>query len=177
MSHMFRAIVFGGYIPKSRIAPIIITLLYLLGIVSAYEHGTLCVSAVFHTYDIYLDGTIQSVIEESGLVTYQEGVNLTAVLVPNDLLTDDLTGSAKVHTLLKVGTHYCTLHGKWPSQADTPPSVPHISNITCDGTDRIWSITSSDEAYYIFIQIGTDSPITAFDMNNYNLYGKYCGSY
>ncbi|KAK9342164.1 hypothetical protein V1522DRAFT_461052 [Lipomyces starkeyi] len=169
MSHIFRAVVWGGFIPKSRIAPIIITFLYLLEIVSAYEH-------VFHSYDTYFEGSIQTVVEEDGLVVYQEGVDLTKG--PDYLLIDDLIGSATVPTTFKVGTHVCTLHGQWSSKGDVPPSVPHISKITCAGTDRIWSITSSDTGYSKFFQIGNNSPNPIyFYMNSYTLFGKYCGSY
>ncbi|KAK9427108.1 hypothetical protein V1505DRAFT_72404 [Lipomyces doorenjongii] len=173
MSHMFRAIVWRG-----RIAPIIIAFLYLLEIVSAYEHGTLCVSRVYHAYDTYFEGDVQTVVEESGLVVYQDGVDLTTVMRPDYLLIDDLTGSAEVPTEFKVGTHVCTLHGQWNSEFTIPPLVPSISEITCPGTTRIWSITSSDASYYKFFQIGNNSPNPMdFYMNYYTLYGKYCGSY
>ncbi|KAK9252425.1 hypothetical protein V1507DRAFT_461447 [Lipomyces tetrasporus] len=87
-------------------------LLYLLAPVSAYNRGVLCVSAVFHEYDVNIDGQIQSAVEESGLVTYQEGVDIEAVMRPDRLLIDDLVGSANVPTIFKVGVHVCTL--LWP---------------------------------------------------------------
>ncbi|KAK9371459.1 uncharacterized protein V1513DRAFT_455695 [Lipomyces chichibuensis] len=178
MSHIFRAIVCGAGTPASRVASIIITFLCLLEIVSAYEHGRLCVSAVFHGYDTFFEGSIQTVVEESGLVVYQEGVDLTKVMRPDYLLIDDLNGSAKVHTEFKVGTHTCTLHGHWSSRFEIPPLVPSISRITCAGSDRIWYMTSSNPSYYNFFQIGNNSPDpTLFYMNYYTMYGMYCGSY
>ncbi|KAK9384328.1 hypothetical protein V1515DRAFT_612056 [Lipomyces mesembrius] len=180
MSHIFRAIVWGGCVPKIRIAPIIvITFLYLLEIVSAYEHGKLCVTAVFHGYETYFDGSIQTVVEECGLVVYQDGVNLTKVMRPDYLLLVDLIGSAKVPTEFKFGTRVCALHGHWDSQFTIPPWVPYISRITCGGTDRIWSITSSDAGYRDFFMIGNNPPNdpTAYYMDYYTMYGKYCGSY
>ncbi|KAK9252427.1 hypothetical protein V1507DRAFT_224085 [Lipomyces tetrasporus] len=112
MAFVFRTIAWVGYVPKSRIAPIIMVLLYLLGPVSAYVRGTLCVSAVFHSYETYFDGSVQTVVEESNLVVYQEGVDLTITIVSNYYLIDDLAGSAKVPAIFKVGVHVCTLHGQ-----------------------------------------------------------------
>ncbi|KAK9323693.1 hypothetical protein V1517DRAFT_319584 [Lipomyces orientalis] len=178
MSFIFRNIVWAGYVPKSRIAAIIIALLYLLEPVSAYVRGILCVSAVFHSYDTYFEGSVQTVVEEGGLVVYQEGVDLTTVIVPNDLYTyPDLSGSAKVPTIFKVGVHTCTLYGQWQS-GGIPPYPPQVSKVTCPGTTRVWTITSSDPNYSKFFQIGNDSP-NPYDyyMNSYTLYGKYCGSY
>ncbi|KAK9482977.1 hypothetical protein V1527DRAFT_414264, partial [Lipomyces starkeyi] len=152
----------------------------LLEIVSAYGHGTLCVSAVYHAYDTYFEGSIQTVVEESGLVVFQEGVDLTQVMAPDDLLIVDLIGSARVRTEFKVGIHHCTLHGQWSSQFEIPPLVPTISSITCgfQGLDRTWSITSSNPSYRNFFSIGNNSPDpTSFYMNYYTLYGLYCGSY
>ncbi|KAK9349626.1 hypothetical protein V1505DRAFT_151017 [Lipomyces doorenjongii] len=165
MSHIFRAVVFGGNIPKSRMAPTIIALLYLLGMVSAYNHGRLCVSAVYHTYDI---GLPEPVVEETGLFVYQDGVDITTVIGPGNLLIDDLKGSAKVETYFKIGAHSCTLYGNWKSGNNYPPLVPSISTIKCAGSDRIWSITSSDAGYFKFIHIGSDA---------FSVFGKYCGSY
>ncbi|KAK9323694.1 hypothetical protein V1517DRAFT_319589 [Lipomyces orientalis] len=152
-------------------------LLFLLEPVSAYVHGILCVSAVFHAYDLYFDGRIQTVLEESGLVVYQEGVDLTTVMGPGALLLDDLAGSAKVLTIFKVGAHVCTLHGQWNSQG-IPPYPPQVSKVTCPGTTRVWTITSSDPDYSKSFQIGNHSP-NPYDyyLNSYSLYGKYCGSY
>ncbi|KAK9326649.1 hypothetical protein V1520DRAFT_261593, partial [Lipomyces starkeyi] len=103
---------------------IIITFLYLLEIVSAYDHGTLCVSAVYHAYDTYFQGRIETVVEESGLGVSQEGVDLTKVMTPDDLVIVDLIGSARVRTEFKVGIHVCTLHGQWSSQFQIPPLAP-----------------------------------------------------
>ncbi|KAK9481935.1 hypothetical protein V1527DRAFT_477998 [Lipomyces starkeyi] len=170
----------GFYIPKIWIVPIIVALLFLLEQVSAYTHGTLCISAVFHTYDTYFEGSIQTVLEEDGLLVYQaDGVDLSQVLRPDDLLIDDLDGSANVRTIFKVGRHVCTLHGQWSSQGDIPPSIPHVTSITCPGSDRVWHITSSDAAYKSVILIGNTNPPNPMDfyMNGYNLFGKYCGSY
>ncbi|KAK9482460.1 hypothetical protein V1527DRAFT_476253 [Lipomyces starkeyi] len=178
MLHLFPAMVGGGYFRKSRIFPIIITLLYLLEIVSAYERGRLCVSAVYHTYDIYMNGDLNPVVEETGLFVYQEGVDITTVIGPGLLLIDDLTGSAKVPTSFKVGTHFCTLYGDWKSGNNYPPLVPSISTIKCGGTNRIWSITSSDAGYFKFFQIGSNSgPPEYRYMNAYSVFGKYCGAY
>ncbi|KAK9246142.1 hypothetical protein V1522DRAFT_269674 [Lipomyces starkeyi] len=174
MSTIFRAIVWGVYVPKSRIFPIIMTLLYLFETVSAYEHGRLCVSAVYHLLDADPNGhgEFSTVVEESGLVVYQEGVDLN--VMPFSLLLTDVTGSARVSTTFKVGIHVCTLHGRWDSLLAYPPLVPYISNITCGGTDRIWSITSSDARYRKSLQIG---PNSGYYMDSYDLFGMYCGSY
>ncbi|KAK9427624.1 hypothetical protein V1505DRAFT_379581 [Lipomyces doorenjongii] len=170
----------GYSIPNSRIVFIIIGVFVLLERVSAYIHGTLCVSAVFFSYDTYFEGSIQSVEEEVALVVYQEGVNLTQTLVPNDLLTTDLVGSTHVTAIFKVGKHTCTLYGQWSSQAPgSPVPQPHVTEITCPSTDRDWTITSSDTAYTSLIVIGNLHPPNPQDYyaNFYNLYGKYCGSY
>ncbi|KAK9241873.1 hypothetical protein V1506DRAFT_160528 [Lipomyces tetrasporus] len=178
MSLIFRTIVWGGYIPKSRIAAIIMALLYLLAPVSAYEHGKMCVSAVFHSYDTYFDGSVQTVVEESGLVVYQDGVDLTTVMGPGLLLIDDLVGSAKVLAMFKVGAHFCTLYGQWDSKFEIPPLVPQVSKITCFGTNRVWTITSSDPGYTKFFHIDHTSPNPMdYYSNAYTLYGKWCGSY
>ncbi|KAK9342720.1 hypothetical protein V1522DRAFT_460721 [Lipomyces starkeyi] len=167
----------GYHIPKSRIFFIIMGLLFFLEQVSAYIHGVLCVSPAFHAYDTYFEGSIQTVVEEDGLVVYQEGVNLTQVLVPNDLLTTDLDGSADVTTIFKVGKHTCVLHGQWSSQGDYPPNQPQVTSITCH--DRVWTITSSDPQYKSLIVTGDLHPPNPMDysVNFYNLYGKYCGAY
>ncbi|KAK9342725.1 hypothetical protein V1522DRAFT_357852 [Lipomyces starkeyi] len=179
MSHVFRAIVSGWNTPKSRrIAPIMmVLLLYLLQVVAAYKKGVLCVSAVMWTYDVYVDGDVQQVTEASGLVVYQDGVDLTEEMVPNYLLIKDLVGSAKVLTLFKVGGRFCTLHGQWNSQP-IPPVAPDVSHVTCPGTDRVWTLTLSDPNYYKIFGIGSTSPFPQdYYMNSYSLYGKYCGSY
>ncbi|KAK9482461.1 hypothetical protein V1527DRAFT_415197, partial [Lipomyces starkeyi] len=86
-------------------------------------------------------------------------------------------GSAKVPTVFKVGARVCTLHGHWDSQP-SPPVAPDISRVTCPGTDRVWSITSSDADYYKLFDISHNSPDPqGYYSNSYALYGKYCGSY
>ncbi|KAK9481609.1 hypothetical protein V1527DRAFT_100559 [Lipomyces starkeyi] len=176
MSHIFRAVVFAGYIPKSRMAPIVMALLYLLGMASAYNHGRLCVSAVYHKYDIYYNGDFVPVREESGLLVYQDGVDITNVA--GYQMTDDLTGSAKVQTVFKVGAHSCTLYGNWKSGNYNPPRVPSISKIKCAGSDRIWSITSSDADYSKFIEFSNEPGEGEYQYRNaFTVFGRYCGSY
>ncbi|KAK9234290.1 hypothetical protein V1525DRAFT_67387 [Lipomyces kononenkoae] len=168
----------GYYVPSSRIVFIIIGVLFLLEQVSAYIHGTLCVSGVYFSYETYFEGSIQDVEDYPGLVVYQEGVNLTQVLQPNDLLTTDLDGSVDVTTNFKVGKHTCTLYGQWSSQGGNGPvNQPHVTKITC--SHRAWTITSSDTGYTSLIVIGNLNPPNPMDYYGsfYNLYGKYCGSY
>ncbi|KAK9371148.1 hypothetical protein V1509DRAFT_4356 [Lipomyces kononenkoae] len=163
--------------PSSGIILIILGVLFLLGQVSAYIHGTLCVIPVFFSYDTYFEGSIQTVEEEDGLLVYQDGANLTQMVVPNDLLTTDLDGSADVTTIFKVGKHTCRLHGQWSSQGDVPPNQPSLSTITCD--NRVWKITSSDPEYKSLLITGNLHPTNPMDYNAnfYNMFGKYCGSY
>ncbi|KAK9242216.1 hypothetical protein V1506DRAFT_548304 [Lipomyces tetrasporus] len=155
------------FLPKRRIAAVIMALLYLLAPVSAYVQGVLCVSAVFHSYTV--EGYPDPVVEESGLVVFQDGVDLRTVMRADLLLIDDLVGSATVHTIFKVGVHDCTLYGQWNSAGDIPPFVPRVSKITCPGTDRVWTLTSSDPGYSDYFSDGSG--------NDYTLFGKWCGSY
>ncbi|KAK9372459.1 uncharacterized protein V1513DRAFT_452282 [Lipomyces chichibuensis] len=167
MSHIFRTIVWGGYFP------IIMTLLYLFGTVSAYDRGRLCISAVYHLMDAdpFGNGDWGTAVEECGLLVYQEGVDLN--LKPISLLVTDVDGSAKVSTTFKVGLHICTVHGTWDSTLSDPPSAPSISKITCSGTNRVWPITSSDAGY----RKSLSRPQSPNIMDAYELFGMYCGSY
>ncbi|KAK9321560.1 hypothetical protein V1517DRAFT_308784 [Lipomyces orientalis] len=165
MSHVFRVIVSGWNTPKSsRIAPIMM-------VVAGYKKR--CT-----TYDVYVDGDVQQVTEASCLVVYQDGVDLTKKeMAPNYSLIKDLVGSAKVLTLFKVGGRFCTLHGQWNSQP-IPPVAPDVSHVTCPGTDRVWTLASSDPNYYTIFGIGSTLPIPQdYYMNSYSLCGKYCESY
>ncbi|KAK9481483.1 hypothetical protein V1527DRAFT_143535 [Lipomyces starkeyi] len=169
MSHIFRTIAWGGYFP------IIMTLLYLFGTVSAYERGRLCISAVYHLMDADPtgNGDWYTATEENGLLVYQEGVDLD--VNPISLLVTDVDGSAKVSATFKVGLHVCTVHGTWDSTlSGTPPSPPSISKITCGGTNRVWSITSSDAGYRKSLD---RRPHLTYIMDAYELFGMYCGSY
>ncbi|KAK9366197.1 hypothetical protein V1509DRAFT_674226 [Lipomyces kononenkoae] len=170
----------GNNVPSSGIVFIILGVLFLLEHVSAYIHGTLCVSGVFFSYETYLDGSIQSVGEEPGLVVYQQGVDLSQVLGSVDLLTADLRGSAEVTTIFKVGRHTCTLHGQWSAEGgDAAVNQPQVTSITCPGTDRDWIITSADPKYTSLVTVGNLNPPNPeeFGVSFFNMYGLYCGSY